>query len=210
MTDRRAFLYGTTCVLGMATLVAGGMLPTTVAGQTPPTLRIVSRERMLQEAAVARKLYAEEQRMTELLQAQVDEAKLALASEEAELAEARAELSKEDFDLRIKDFDTRMRRARLITQERSAILKKGFQDARAEVVAAIPAIIELLRQESGATIILNADQALAAAPELDLTDRAIQLFDLRGPKGRVPQIDLTLPVTELVTPATRVESDAGQ
>lgn len=194
----------------MALSGAATLLPGLAGAQQTTQIRLVSRERLLRESAVARKLFAAEQRMTERLQAQVDEAKVALASEEAELAEARAELSKADFEERIKDFDARMRRARRITQERSDILQKGFQDARAEVVAAIPEIIELLRQEAGVTVILNADQSLAAAPELDLTDRAIELFDTRGPKGRVPQIDLTLPVTELVTPATQGEGQTTQ
>lgn len=201
---RRAFLRGTLCAC--ATMLA----PAPGAGQQVPPIRMVSRERLLRESSVARRLLTEEQRMTELLQAQVDEAKLALAGEEAQLAKLRSELSKNEFDLRIKDFDARMRRARLITQERSTILQKGFQDARAEVVAAIPLLMEQLRLESGATLILNADQTLAAAPELDLTDRAIELFDTEGPQVRVPEIDLTLPVTELVTPATQGDGATGQ
>ena len=65
---------------------------------------------------------------------------------------------------------------------------------------AIPGIIEKLRQESGATLILNADQVLASEPAIDLTDRAIELFDTIGPRPQIPKIDLTIPVTELVNP----------
>ena len=208
MQHRRAFLLRAAC-LCVGGAIAGIPAPQASA-QTASPIRMVSRERLLRESAVARLLRAEEQRMTELLQAQVDQAKLALAGEEAELAEQREQLSSEAFEQRIKDFDARMRRARLITQERAAILQKGFQDARAAVVAAIPAVMEQLRRESGAVIILNADQALAGAPGLDLTDRAIALFDRIGPEPQVPQIDLTLPVTELTQPEGSGEAPAQQ
>lgn len=204
MQHRRAFLRHATC-LGVWAIAAHAA---PAAAQLE--IRIVSRERILREAAVVQVLRAEEQRMTELLQAQVDQAKLALAGEEADLAEQRDQLSPEAFEQRIKDFDARMRRARLITQERAAILQKGFQDARAAVVAAIPGVMEQLRRESGAMVILNADQVLAAAPDLDLTDRAIELLDTTGPKPWIPEIDLTLPVTELVTPDAGGEASAEQ
>ena len=47
---------------------------------------------------------------------------------------------------------------------------------------------------------MNADQAMAADPSLDLTERAVELFDSIGPSPPIPQIDLTLPVTDLVSP----------
>ena len=200
MKDRRAFLQRAACLSGV-TVAAVYALPAVPArAQERTIIRMVSRERLLREAAIAQLLRREEQRMTELLQAQVDEAKLALAGEEAELASIRDTLSNEEFEQRIQDFDARMRRARQLTQERSAVLQKGFQEARANVVVAIPGIIEKLRQESGATLILNADQVLASEPAIDLTDRAIELFDTIGPRPQIPKIDLTIPVTELVNP----------
>ncbi|MGD1926144.1 MAG: OmpH family outer membrane protein [Paracoccaceae bacterium] len=166
---------------------------------------MISRERLLRDVEVARQLRQAEQRMTERLQAQIDETRVALAAEEAELAEVRETLPVDELDRRIQDFDRRMRLARQITQERAAALQKGFQDARAAVVAGLPALIERLRQEVGADVILNAEQVLAADPALDLTDRAVSLFDEAGPRPPIPDIDLTLPVRELVAP----EADGG-
>ena len=204
---RRAFLGKAVCV-GVAGLATSGPLSVTPAmAQQDPVIRMVSRERLLREVAIAQTLRSEEKRMTDLLQAQVDQAKVALAGEEAELAGLRDQLSPEEFQERIKDFDARMRRARQLTQERAAALQKGFQDARANVVSAIPAIIEQLRVEAGAVAVLNADQVLAAEGSIDLTDRAIELFDTLGPEPSVPDIDLTFPVTELLTP--RPEGGAG-
>lgn len=198
--QRRAFL-----ITSFSAILVGG----TALGETPGTrpfvIRMISRERLLRDVEVARQLRRAEQRMTERLQAQIDETRVALAAEEAELAEVRETLPVDELDRRIQDFDRRMRLARQITQERAASLQKGFQDARAAVVAGLPALIERLRREVGADVILNADQVLAADPALDLTDRAVSLFDEAGPRPPIPDIDLTLPVRELVAP----EADDG-
>ena len=177
-----------------------GAIPLGVAAQDTSGVRLVSRERLLRESAVARRLQAAEQQMTEMLQGQIDRTKQALADEEAELSRLRAELSYAEFQIRIEDFDGRMRMARQLTQERVAALERGFQEARAAVVAAIPGVMEQLRIEAGASVIVNADQAMAADPALDLTDRAVELFDRIGPSPPIPQIDLTLPVADLVSP----------
>lgn len=198
--QRRAFLTAS-----FSAILVGGTVFAETPGAGPLVIRMISRERLLRDVEVARQLRQAEQRMTERLQAQIDETRVALAAEEAELAEVRETLPVDELDRRIQDFDRRMRLARQITQERAASLQKGFQDARAAVVAGLPALIERLRQEVGADVILNADQVLAADPALDLTDRAVSLFDEAGPKPPIPDIDLTLPVRELVAP----EADDG-
>lgn len=197
--DRRAFLK-LTAICGFASGVAAtGFWPGHVASQEVPAILLVSRERLLRESAIASRLQEAEQRMTEQLQSQIDLTKEALAEEEAELARLRSELSTEVFQARIENFDERMRMARQLTQERAAALQRGFQEARAQVVAAIPVVMEQLRRETGATVIMNADQAMAADPALDLTDRAVALFNAIGPSTPIPEIDLTLPVTELIS-----------
>ncbi|MEL7469015.1 MAG: OmpH family outer membrane protein [Pseudomonadota bacterium] len=198
--QRRAFL-----TTSFSAILVGGTVLGETPGARPLVIRMISRERLLRDVEVARQLRRAEQRMTERLQAQIDETRVALAAEEAELAEVRETLPVDELDRRIQDFDRRMRLARQITQERAASLQKGFQDARAAVVAGLPALIERLRQEVGADVILNADQVLAADPALDLTDRAVSLFDEAGPRPPIPDIDLTLPVRELVAP----EADDG-
>ena len=197
--DRRTFLRSTAIHAFGSGLGGIWLFPGHAVSQEVQAIRLVSRERLLRESAIASRLQEAEQRMTEMLQGQIDRTKEALAEEEAELARLRAELSAEVFQARIEDFDERMRTARQLTQERAAALQRGFQDARAQVVAAIPGVMEHLRRETGATVIMNADQAMAADPALDLTERAVALFDAIGPSPPIPEIDLTLPVTELTS-----------
>ena len=133
--------------------------------------------------------------MTARLQAQIDETKVQFAAEEEELTRLRGDLSAAEFEARVADFDQRVRFARRVAQERAAALQKSFQDARAAIVAALPSLMEQLRVESGARVIVNADQVLAADPAIDLTDRAIALFDAEGPSPAIPDIDFSEPLS---------------
>ena len=160
---------------------------------------IVSRERILRESDVARKLRQAELALTAQLQTSVDAAKAALDAEEIELTRLRAELPSDEFENRAADFDQRIRLVRRETQERAAVLQRVFQEARARLVAALPAVLERLRTEHGAAIVLGADQVLAAGPGVDMTDRAIELFNAEGGEIEIPDLDLTAP---LVPPAS--------
>lgn len=164
---------------------------------------MVSRERILREAEASRRLHEAEAELTERLQGQIDATKAAVAAEEEELARLRAEMPEAEFEARVTDFDRRVRQARRIAQERAATLQAAFQEARAAILAALPELIERLRIEAGVSIVLDADQVLAMDGAVDLTDRAIALFDAAGPSPPLPQIDLSGP---LLPPA---EADAS-
>ena len=155
---------------------------------------MVSRERLLRESAAASQLREAEEAMTRQLQASVDAAKAQLAAEEAELTELRQELAAEAFEERAQDFDRRIRAVRREAQERAAFLQRGFQEARATLVAALPELLEQVRQDAGADVILNADSVLAAGGGVDVTDEVLKLMDDQGPRPPSPKIDLTQPL----------------
>ena len=134
--------------------------------------------------------------MTARLQGQIDETKTRFADEEEELTQQRGSLASAEFDARVADFDKRVRSARRVAQERAALLQKGFQEARAAIVAALPGLMERLRVEAGAQVVVNGDQVLAVDPAVDMTDRAIELFDADGPSPPIPEIDLSEPLIE--------------
>jgi Skp family chaperone for outer membrane proteins len=168
----------------------------------------VSRERILQEVESARRFRAAETELTAKLQARIDEAKASLAAEESDLAQRRSELSPDEFEALAVDFDRRLRLVRLVAQERVTELQRGFQQGRANMVAALPAILEDVRREAGVKVLLNSDAILAVDPALDLTSRAIELFDEKGPRPHVPKVDLTSPLLPPAEgPATGEEQD---
>jgi Skp family chaperone for outer membrane proteins len=187
-TSRRSFL------VAAAAAVAFGCQAATA--QPASDVVVVSRERILREASAARRLRVAEEQTTAQLQGQIDDTKVQFAEEEEELTRLRAELPAAEFEARVADFDQRVRLARRVAQERAAILQKDFQDARAAIVAALPSIMERLRVEAGARVVVNADQVLAADVAIDLTDRAIALFDAEGPSPDIPELDLSRPLFE--------------
>jgi Skp family chaperone for outer membrane proteins len=175
---------------------AAALVGVRAGAQATTEVVVVSREGILLEARAARRLREAEEEMTARLQGQIDETKAEFAEEEAALTELRGTVPAAEFEARVADFDQRVRLARRVAQERAAILQKGFQDARAAIVAALPALMERLRIEAGARVIVNADQVLAADPAIDLTERAVALFDAEGPMPAIPEIDLSRPLVE--------------
>jgi Skp family chaperone for outer membrane proteins len=186
--SRRDLLAAAAGALALAALPA--------RAQPAPEVVVVSRDRILREARAARRLREAEEEMTARLQRQIDDAKQGFAAEEQELTRLRGELPAAEFEARVAEFDGRVRLARRVAQERAAVLQKGFQDARAAIVAALPTLIERLRAEAGARLVVNAEHVLAADPAVDLTDRAIALFDAEGPAPGIPEIDLSQPLSE--------------
>ena len=190
----------------------GGALVATLASpvsaeQIKTGIIVVSRERILRESEVAQKLRQAEQALTSQLQASVDAAKASLDAEEIELTRLRAELPAEEFENRAADFDQRIRLVRREAQERAAVLQRVFQDARARLVAALPPVLERLRTEHGAAMVLGADQVLAIGPGIDVTDRAIELFNAEGGRIEIPNLDLSIP---LIAPDRQEQGGAEQ
>src|SRR5690625_2496082 len=194
--DRQGFLESRRRLL----LAGAGFAATLVIGATPAFadggIIILSRERLLREASASRQLAEAEAALTEQLQGQIDTTKEALAEEEEELARLRGRLPEAEFEARTADFDRRVRQARRVAQERAAILQTEFQEARATILGYLPELIERLREETGASLVLDAEQVLARDDSVDVTDRAIALFDSEGPAPEVPEIDLSAPLLE--------------
>ncbi|MEM7056234.1 MAG: OmpH family outer membrane protein [Pseudomonadota bacterium] len=168
---------------------------------------VISRERVATEVHAAQQLRRAEAEMTAVLQAQIERAKEALSAEENDLARNRADIEQEEFERRAASFDRRVRQTRRIANERGAELQKGFQEARAIISNAIPELLEQVRIEAGARVILDADQVIIYDPALDLTDRLIEIFNQAMPAARVPDIDLSEPVLAPDIPLT--EDDPG-
>ena len=185
---RRGLLKG-----GLASLLVSAS-PSATLAQT--SIGIVSRERILRETAQAQALRNAELALSEMLQTWIDDAKGVLAAEEAELARLRSEISAVEFAERAESFDQRVRAVRQKTQGTAAQFQRGFQEARAEIVRALPPLLEQLRVEAGVEVILNSDQVLAQDSAVDLTDRAIALFNSEGPWPKPPEIDLSVPLVQ--------------
>ncbi len=162
--------------------------------QTDAPVYVISRSRLLNESEPTRILREAELALTAKLQSELDRVKEALAREEADLARRRDEIQGAEMARLATDFDRRVRLYRSQAKEKAATVQAAFQEARAKLVLALPPILDRLRIEVGAVAILDADQALAIAPDHDLTDRAIALLNESVPQPEVPEIDITLEI----------------
>jgi Skp family chaperone for outer membrane proteins len=127
----------------------------------------------------------------------VDEIKAQFNAEEQELARLRPTMERSAFDARVAEFDRNVRRERRQTQFRAAALQTAFRDARLKFVEALTPILEEVRAEHGATLILNADQALATDRAADVTDEVIERINLIVPVPPLPDLDELDPGPEM-------------
>ncbi len=181
--SRRAALLG-----GLCAALGGPGVRAEAGGGAGPVL-VVSRERVLRETRAGRALRQAERELTAAFQARVDAVKREIDAEEAELAQIRGQLTRAEFEARAQRFDAKVRITRRRSQRRAAELQRAVRLARERLTAELgPILIELLRAE-GASIVLDADQILVAAPGVNKTDRVIALFDARvePPEIRLPE-----------------------
>lgn len=174
----------------VAALAVLGLLPLLPAqGQERRPILIVSRKRLLNDTRHARALVEAEQRMTAELQARIDATKRALADEEEELAHLRATLPRDAFSARATAFDRKVRRERREAQRQAAALQNAFRVERLKLLEALDVVLEAVRTEMGASLILNEDDALAVDPALDITDAVIARVDAAVPLPEIPDLE---------------------
>lgn len=176
-------------------LIGAGAVAVCVPGALAEQhIAFVSRDRILRESQVGTRILKTEQSLTTALQGAIDAATATLDAEEAALTEERPNLSEEQFKERSQVFDQRVRQMRRSAQERANILQRVFQELRAQLVARLPELLEEVRLEAGVVVILSADQVLAADPAVDLTERAIALFNDETYAISIPELDMSAPL----------------
>lgn len=181
-------------------LAALALVPGAALAQQAPAVLAVSRRRLLNETAYASALVEAERRMTARLQSRIDETKRQLAEEEEELARLRTTLPREEFEARTAAFDRRVRSERREAQRQAAALQNAFRGERVKYLDILDAFLGRLRAERGARLILNADDALAVDPAIDITDDVIAAFDRAVPPPEIPDLDTFLAGVEPEAP----------
>ncbi|MEM6438458.1 MAG: OmpH family outer membrane protein [Pseudomonadota bacterium] len=138
---------------------------------------IINRAAVLEASAPARALAQVERDVQTRVQAENDRVRAELETEERELTGLRETLDPDAFEARTRDFDRRVRAERRRAQERGALLLRFMQDARAALASALPRVLEGLRRDLGAAVILDAGAVVAADPSLDVTAAAISRYN---------------------------------
>ncbi len=143
----------------------------------PAAILIVNKERVVEASAPAESLRATERRIRARLEAELVRVKSELEAEELELTRLRDTLPREEFQARAVAFDRRVRHEREAAQRRGTLLLNFVSEAQNALRSALPRVLEQLRRDRGATLLLDAGAALAADPDADVTDEAIRRYD---------------------------------
>jgi Skp family chaperone for outer membrane proteins len=181
---------------GMGTGVLTPLAPLTPAPQAEPrpAIIVVNKERVIEASAPFAGLRRTEQEVRARVEAQLEKVKAELEAEELELTRLRATLPNEEFQRRTRDFDRRVREERRDAQERGAMLLRFLNEAQAALRSALPRVLEDLRRDLGAALVVDAGAVLAASDSADVTDEAIARFDaaMKGVTFDPPE-ELTAP-----------------
>lgn len=178
--------------LALATLATPPLVLSAAPAQERGPVLIVSRRRLLNETRQARALREAEQRMTAELQGRIDETKRQLAAEEQELAELRSSLPRDQFEARTSAFDRKIRSERREAQRQAAALQTAFRSLRVSLLETVETVLERVRAERGASVILDRDEALASDPALDITDDVIARLNTSVPLPEIPDLETLL------------------
>ena len=137
---------------------------------------IVDRDRVLTESLPAQRLREVERSQREALSKRIEETRLSLEAEEAEIARIRDQLTPEEFETRFRAFDQRAREARLEVQRANEALQAQMIAARGQLKQALTPILQAIVEERGASVLLNAQSVLMARDKVDVTLEAIERF----------------------------------
>lgn len=147
------------------------------SGPLPFPLATVNGAAVIENSRAARALRETERDLRERVEAENTRVQAELEAEERELLRLRDDLPSAEFEARTAAFDRRVRAERRLAQERGALLLAFVQDARGALVSALPRVLEQVRRDAGAAMLLDAGAVLAVDPSLDLTAYAIARYD---------------------------------
>ncbi|MEM7670594.1 MAG: OmpH family outer membrane protein [Pseudomonadota bacterium] len=159
------------------------------AQQASGDVLVVSRTRILSETEPAKDLRARETALRSDFRNWVQNQQRLLDAEERELTELRDDLPKEEFEVRTTSFDQRVRAVRRETQAHEATIQGAFREARKTLLTSLyPILIDVLKLYD-ASVIIDADQILIAAPEADVTDEVIARYNQQVDLLALPAFD---------------------
>ena len=113
---------------------------------------IFDRDAALRDSQPARKLAEAERAARRQLSAELDQLRLDLEAEEAEISKLRDTGPREAFEERVRLFDRRVRDARLESQRKGEALQARFSEARRRLAAALTPLLQAMLAETGASI----------------------------------------------------------
>jgi len=108
-----------------------------------------------------------------------------LKEQDKKLAEEQKTLSEKAFTEKRQAFEKRVHEIQEKIEVRRAQMELGVEDAKKKVYEAFLKVVSELRKEVGANIIMYKETIVSAAPELDLTNTALERLNKELPTVKV-------------------------
>lgn len=149
---------------------------------------VVSLETVLTQASAAQQIQAQANVLQQSLSDEIQEAQTALRAEELELTTLRETLDPAVFEERVAEFRARVSSLRRESSRRGSEIQRAVLAARRSLREALTPILQRIRRERGADILLERGSVIDADPSLDITQQAIAELDRAA-----PAVSVTLP-----------------
>jgi Skp family chaperone for outer membrane proteins len=154
-------------------------------GQPVSTILTLDQER-LEASGIFGRVSEEINRRTQVLFEENRRIEAELVAEELELTERRATLSPEAFRALADAFDVKVQRLRNEQDAKLAELQRINDEERQNFLRQVLPIIEAVRRERGALIVLERRIALASVDAIDITDEVVARITAQFPQEGLP------------------------
>lgn len=164
--------------------VVSGAVSAQQLGVVQSQIMTISIERLFAESQFGRRISNEIDAESAVLAAENRRIEGELEQEEQELTERRASLEAEAFRVLADAFDQKVQTHRTTQKQKYEALNQKSDIARAEFLQVIVPILENLRRESGAVVLIEQSTVILADPAVDATEIAISRVNLALGDGK--------------------------
>ena len=187
MTSR---LYTISLAVLLAVAVAAGWRgPAVAADEVPrPPIAIIDMQEVMGKAKAAKSVRQERARLMSKYQKQFAQKEKDLRKKDKQLKRQRSVLSPDAFSEKRKSFKQRVAKfQRRVKRQRKAI-DKAYARAMSRVQKKLAEVVGDLAKERGANVVLGKNQVFLFAPEMELTDAAVERLNETLPSVAFPEV----------------------
>ena len=149
----------------------------------PPTaIAVIDINQILTESKAAKKASKEIEKISMKIEEEVKVSDEEMLSSQQELIEQQSIMSPEAFENKAKDFDKKAQNYQIKRQEKLVKLDELVQNSRNLILDALKPILEKISLEKGITVILEKNNTILSADDMDITDEIIKALNKELPK----------------------------
>lgn len=166
--------------LGLSALTAGGMADRALAQENAASalpVLVLDQDRLFVESRFGKAVLARHQAAQQALQEENRGIARQLEAEERDLTDRRASLAPAEFQKLAAEFDRKAEEIRMTQAAKSDEITRQLDAERQRFARAAGPVLQALREDTGASLLIDRRVVLFAAPQVDVTEAAIRRLD---------------------------------